>query len=295
MRLAQEEPTRLKSEADKARLNLCSQSDAMSARIEAAEQLSLSWKEYSIERQKAEEQLNLAKLEYKNVLKRTEAAALSGQPRLYWFAKAMFAKLRRHSLSYQVFEAQAKLDALEASHRRLQNLVKNLRLETTSIHHLLSDDDAAQSRAAEHADQMADMWQREHVVVRELESWQLKTTELDIKSANAAAAFIGIVRRQESSETKNNPGVVHSEQMLTSRLAHIGFTNKTKLMTLVEEAEFAAEHAEKDLQKVRDGLTTAAQAAVDGKASRMSREWVDYCKGIVRRYFDYGTGSTTPS
>lgn len=294
MTMAQEEPSRLKSEIERAMLAMNAQSHSLAARVDAAAQMSLSWNEFSIEREKVDDLLALARHEYKTVLKRTEAAALSGQPRLYWFAKAMFAKLRKHSLEYQVFEAKVKLEALEASHQRLLSLLKSLQLDTRQKANLLIDEATAETRSVEHSQLMAEVWQLHRAESADLERWQRKTLELDVANANSSAAIAGVAQRKRPVAIQSSPVIVQTEKMLTSQLAHVGFINKSKLLGLVEQSEFAAEHAEKDLQKVREGLRTAAEAAVDGKPTRMSREWVDYCKGIVCRYFDQGTDTSTP-
>lgn len=292
--MAQEEPARLRAEVEKAILAVNAESQSLGAQVDAAAQLSLSWKEYSMEQQKFEEQLNLARQEYKTVLKRTEVAALSGQPRLYWYAKAMFAKLRKHSLEYQVFEAKAKLDALESAQRRLLSLLKSLQLDVKQANTLLTDESRADARSTEHSRQMADVWQRQRSALLDLESWQRKLMELDVAHANSGAVISGVNHAKQSEDSYRQPTIVQSEKMLTSNLAHVGFINKSKLLSLIEQSEFAADHAEKDLQKVRDGLRTAAEATIDGKPTRMSREWVDYCKGIVCRYFDHESVTSTP-
>ncbi|MEY2987122.1 MAG: hypothetical protein RJB13_643 [Pseudomonadota bacterium] len=294
MHMAQEEPSRLKSEMERAMLAVSARSQSLAAQVDAAAQMALSWKEYSMEREKVEEQLNLARYEYKTVLKRTEVAALSGQPRLYWFAKAMFAKLRKHSLEYQVFEAKVKLDALESSYQRLLSLQKSLQLDVRQMGNILTDEATAETRSTEHSQLMAEVWQQHQAESLELERWQRKAVELDVANANSGAAIAGVTNSKNRSCSQRSPVVVQSEKMLTSKLAHVGFINKTKLLGLVEQSEFAAEHAEKDLQKVREGLRTAADAAVDGKATRMSREWVDYCKSIVCRYFEHDSNASTP-
>lgn len=293
MLMAQEEPLRLKSEVEKAKQVIHAESDSLSAKVDGAAQMSLSWRDFEIEREKVEEQFNHARYEYKTVLKRTESAALSGQPRLYWFAKSMFAQLRKHSLEYQVFEAKTKLEALEASYSRLLGLVKNLRLDVKTALSQVVDDAVAKDRSHEHAQTMNEMWERHRSAVTDYENLQRKTTEVDIASANSSAVFAGMPNSRLAEYSKPTPAIVHSEKMLTSQLAHVGFINKSKLMGLIEQSEFAAEHAERDLQKIRDGLRTAAEAAVDGRATRMSREWVEYCKGIVCRYFEHGTDSST--
>ena len=294
MQMAQEEPSRLKSEIEKAMHAVNAQSRSLGAQVDAATQLSLSWREYSEEREKVEEQLNLARHEYKTVLKRTEAAALSGQPRLYWFAKAMFAKLRKHSLEYQVFEAKVKLEALESSHQRLRSLFKSLQLNVKQAGTFLSDDATAEARSSEHSQLMAEVWLRHQAQAVDFERWQRKATELDVASANSGAVIAGVERPMHKNCIQRRPAIVQSEKMLTSQLAHLGFINKSKLLGLVEQSEFAADHAEKDLQKVSEGLRSAAESTIDGKPTRMSREWVDYCKGIVCRYFDHGTETSTP-
>jgi hypothetical protein len=295
MEMVQDEPQRLKSESEKIKSKILANATALKVRVEAAERLSLLWKEYCEERKQTEEQLAIARAQYKDVLKRTEAAALSGQPRLYWFAKSMFAKLRKHSLEYQVTEARSKLEALQDTLEKLTTLARKLGLEKNGkeLVHVV-DFDASERLSDEHSALMSEVWQRSESIDQENLSLQSKLIELDIKIANSSA----LVAEAPSSQPRENgiaqPRVVGSDKMLTSRLPHLGFVNKTKLISVTDQSEYAAEHAERDLQKVRDGLRMASDAMVAGRATRTSREWMEYCKTIVCRYNEQTSEVSTP-
>lgn len=294
--MALEDPQRLKSESERAKQKVLTESTALKTRIEAAERLSLLWKEYSAERKKTEEQLSQARAQYKEVLKRTEAAALSGQPRLYWFAKAMFAKLRRHSLEYQVAEAQHKHAALAGALEQLNLISRKLALSRNAdgVSHLF-DYDEAERKSAEHSTQMSTHWQSLQKVKDQTQTLQQKLSDIDVTLANSSALIAGPKTSSTVMPETHRPRVVDSEKMLTSRLPFVGFVNKTKLIALVEQGEYAAEHAERDLSKVRDGLKMASEAAVGGRATRMTRDWLEYCKAIVCRYDEQTERPSTPS
>jgi len=294
MVMVQDEPQRLRSESEKVRQRILAQTAALKTRVEAAERLSLLWREYCEDRRKTEEYLALARSEYKEVLKRTETAALSGQPRLYWFAKSMFAKLRRHSLEYQVSEAKLKLAALQAARDKLISVVKRMNLDDgTALTHL-HDFDIAEKLSAEHAHYMAEAFLRSEKLQVETVSVQKKLLELDIILNNATALVAEAAAATSSVREGRSPVVIDSEKMLTSRLPHVGFVNRPKLMALIDQCEYAAEHAEKDLQKVRDGLKCATEAAIGGRPTRTSRDWMDYCRTIVCRYKEQSVEPSTP-
>ena len=283
-----DEPPRLKSEADRLRMQILAQRAAVKTRIEAAERLSFNWKEYLEERRKADEQLTLARAQYKEVLKRTENAALSGQPRLYWFAKSMFAKLRRHSLEYQVSESQQKLSALELAFAKLNSLVGKLGVnpKNKELSHLFNFEDAERA-SSDHSKVMTELWVRVEQTDREMQKLQKKLANLDVTSANFAALVSGAKTVAGLFPYSRQARIVDSEIMLTSRLPFVGFVNKTKLTAQIEQGEYAAEHAERDLQKVREGIKMASEAAVGGRPTRMTRDWLDYCKTIVCRYDEH--------
>lgn len=295
MEMVQEEPQRLKSESEKIKFKILANAPALKVRVEAAERLSLLWRESFEERKQIEEQLARARAQYKDVLKRTEVAALSGQPRLYWFAKSMFAKLRKHSLEYQVTEARSKVEALEETLEKLSILGRKLGLGKNGkdLAHIV-DFDASERLSDEHAALMSEAWQRGEGVDQENLSLQSKSIELDIKIANCSA----LVAEAPNSHPRQNgiaqPRVVESNRMLTSRLPHLGFVNKTKLISVTDQSEYAADHAERDLQKVRDGLRMAADAMAAGRETRTSREWMEYCKTIVYRYNEQSSEPSTP-
>jgi hypothetical protein len=295
MVMVQDEPQRLRSESEKVRQKILAQTAALKTRVESAERLNLLWREYCDERKRTEECLALARTEYKEVLRKTESAALSGQPRLYWFAKSMFSKLRRHSLEYQVSEAKQKLAALHVAREKLVSLVRRMNLDDgTALVHLF-DFDSAERFSSEHAQFMSEVFERIQNLQSEQSTLQKKILELDITINNATALVAEAASAAGTRSHGKAPAIIDSEKMLTSRLPHVGFVNRPKLLALIDQCEYAAEHAERDLQKVRDGLKCASEAAPGGRLSRTSRDWLEYCRTIVCRYKEQlGEASTPP-
>jgi hypothetical protein len=294
MVMVQDEPQRLKSESEKIRQKILTQTAALRTRVEAAERLAMPWREYADERKKTDETLALARTEYKEVLKKTESAALSGQPRLYWFAKSMFAKLRRHSLEYQVSEAKLKLAALQDARDRLVSLARRMNLDDrVSLSNVL-EFESAEKLSVEHSNFMAESFQRIQGLQDEQAALLKKILELDIKLTNVASLVAELSAPAGSQGKVKPPVVIDSEKMLTSRLPHVGFVNRPKLLTLIDQCEYAADHAERDLQKVRDAIKSASEAAQGGRLTRTSREWLEYSRAIVCRYNEQPVEALTP-
>ena len=294
MAMVQDEPQRLKSESEKLRQKILAQTEALRTRVEAAERLSLPWREYTEERKKTDEALSFARSEYKEVLKKTESAALSGQPRLYWLAKSMFAKLRRHSLEYQVIEAKVKLAALQDARDKLWLIVKRMNLDEILPCEHIFEFETAEKLSVEHAKQMSDTFQRIRKHREEQETLTKKILEQEIKLTNAMALVVGPTAGSGTVFTAKPPVVIDSDKMLTSRLPHVGFVNRPKLLTLIDQCEYAADHAERDLQKVRDAVKYASDSAMGRRPTRTSREWLEYSRTIVCRYNEQLTETLPP-
>lgn len=287
MEAVREEPQLLKSECEKIKNKILSKNEMLKVWLEASGRLGSLWNEYVSEKNKMEAQLTEARQQYKDVLKKTENGALSGLPRLYWFSKSMFANLRKHSIQYQVNEARFKHESLEAVRMRLVALAKTMGLDRSSTAEVIHSEtllDESQQKA--YSDGMVEVWRQGEKICGESEQIRGKLTELDVRITNASALVVGTSAPLPESGVPL-PVVVENERMLTSRSPYVGFVNKTKLMSLIEQCESAAEHAERDLQKVREGLKMAAESSPAGRVTRATQDWLDYCRAIVCRYDEH--------
>ncbi|MEY4066232.1 MAG: hypothetical protein RIR26_2440 [Pseudomonadota bacterium] len=287
MEAVREEPQLLKSECEKIKNKILAKNEMLKVWLEASGRMAPLWKDYVSERNNIESQLTEARQQYKEVLKRTENAALSGLPRLYWFSKSMFANLRKHSLQYQVNEARYKHEALEAARTRLVALAKTMGLDrSTTTETILSETHLDETQQKAYSDSMTELWRQGEKIETDSQEIRHKLAELEIRITNAASLVVGASAVANDTGT-GQPLVVENERMLTSRSPYVGFVNKTKLMSLIEQCESAAEHAERDLQKVREGLKMAAESSPAGRVTRATRDWLDYCKAIVTRYEEH--------
>jgi hypothetical protein len=297
IRRAKENPEELKSESDALAAEVAEKFPFIKLFTESSGRFAGEWNQYENLRKSVEESLSSAKKIYKETLKKTEASAQHGQPKLYWLAKALFARLRKQSLEFQIRESEIKIESLNRVKADLKQILSKMNSTSGSncdFEQLASDTNFADSVSKRHAVDLQVEWERcenafskneELVEKRELAEIEQSVAEALVSEVKSTA-FLG----SSSAAVRK----IDSPRMMVSRLAHVGFSNRPRLMMLIERSEYAARHAEGDLDKVREGLKLAADAAVDGRATSLSREWIDYCRTIVARYEVLAEPDVTP-
>lgn len=243
------------------------------------------WQSVCELRSRVDEGLLRARKLYREVLKKTESAALLGKPRLYWLAKFLFVDVRRKSLEYQLCEADCKIAALNDARARLQSIMNQFSLRSSPEKlELLNDRDLAEAKSRKHAVDLQVEWEKASHCSAQNRELKERVELAEIRKALVDASFNACGPERSADDGGQKPRAIDSPRQLTSALPHLGFSNRIRLMKLIEQSEHAALHAEQDLEKVRDGLSAAREAAVSGRTTRVTREWLDYCKTIVSRY-----------
>jgi len=295
MDLLKENPQQLRSESEKILAKHLRDGSIMALRMDSSSRFARRWLDYNELKRRVEEQLQKSRLHYREVLKKTESAALSGRPRLYWIAKALFAKLRFHSLEYQLAEAQLKQKIISQKRDELAALARRLDVSLKSqLPAEVDDAQMAEQVSREHSSELNAIWDGENKLLQTEQELSQRLLDLELKLANSQALVAESFSSHAHSSGVFAARIVDSPAMLTSALPYLGFANKAKLLSLVEQCEYAAEHAERDLEKVREGLCKANEAWVAGRPSRTTREWLDYCRVIVARYAAQLEASSTP-
>ncbi|MEY3902815.1 MAG: hypothetical protein RL189_2121 [Pseudomonadota bacterium] len=252
---------------------------------DSAERFSREWQLVCEMRTQVDEGLLQARKIYREVLKKTESAALLGKPRLYWLAKFLFVDVRKKSLEYQLREADYKIAALNDARARLQLIMSQFNLKVSPENlELLNNRESAEARSKKHAVDLQVEWEKaSHCSIQNRELRE-RVEIAEIRQALTEASLTTMLPGTSAEDCSRKLRAIDSPRQLTSALPHVGFSNRIKLMKLIEQSEHAALHAEQDLHKVRDGLACAREAAVDGRTTSVTREWLDYCKTIVSRY-----------
>lgn len=252
---------------------------------DSAQRFAQDWQSVCDLRSRVDEGLLRARKLYREVLKKAESAALLGKPRLYWLAKFLFVDVRKKSLEYQLHEADCKIAALNDARARLQLIVNQFSLKLSPENsELLNDRELAEAKSRKHAVDLQIEWEKASHCSAQNRELKERVEFAEIRRALTDASFSPSGPARSADDGGQKPRTIDSPRQLTSALPHIGFSNRIRLMKLIEQSEHAALHAEQDLQKVRDGLSSAREAAVSGRTTRVTREWLDYCKTIVARY-----------
>ncbi len=295
IRRAQENPEQLQSEAEALIAQYLEREGCVRLFTESSDRFAYDWETLVSLRKSVDESLNNARKTYREVLKKTESAGLQGQPKLYWLGKVLFAKLRKQSLQYQIRESEIKIAALKSARDELVDLLKKLQFDSLDENFkLIEDREAAEVLSKKHAVDLQVQWEKSESVTQQNTELAERAERFEIEQAVADA----LVSEMEAGEGRKLASIhlrkIDSPKMLTSRLPHVGFSNRPKLMTLVEKGEYSAVHAERDLEKVREGIKLAAEAAVQGQATSVTREWLQYCRTIVGRYEQLAESDATP-
>jgi hypothetical protein len=252
---------------------------------DSAERFAREWQMVCELRSRVDEGLLQARKLYREVLKKSESAALLGKPRLYWLAKHLFVDVRKKSLEYQLREADCKIAALNDARARLQMIISQFSIKLSPENlELLNNREWAEAKSKKHAVDLQVEWEKASHCSAQNRELKERAEIADIRQALTDASFTPSGPAASVEESKVMPRTIDSPLQLTSALPYVGFSNRIRLMKLIEQSEHAAMHAEQDLQKVRNGLSCAREAAVDGRTTRVTREWLDYCKTIVSRY-----------
>jgi len=295
IRRAQENPEQLHSEAEALIAQYLEREDCVRLFTEASDRFEYDWETLVSLRKSVDESLNNARKTYRDVLKKTESAGLQGQPKLYWLGKVLFAKLRKQSLQYQIQESEIKIAALKSARDELVDLLKRVQSDTHAINlRLIEDRDAADVLSKKHAVDLQVQWEKSESASQQKIELAERADRFEIEQAVADAVVSEMQAGEVRKIAKSHLRKIDSPKMLTSRLPHVGFSNRPKLMTLLEKGEYSAAHAERDLDKVREGIKLAAEAAVQGQATSVTREWLQYCRTIVGRYEQLAESDATP-
>jgi hypothetical protein len=295
IRRAKESPEELKSESDSLVAENAEKYSYLRLFTETAGRFSEDWTAYESLKNSVDESLLSARRSYKDALKKTEASALHGQPKLYWLAKFLFAKLRKQSLEYQIREAEIKIESLNRAKSELVQTFKKLNSSPNSEFGLLAANaELADSLSRKHSVDLQVEWERCETAMHQNAELAEKAHRAEIEQAVADALVSEMKTFGRHEPHPYTVRKIDSPKMMVSRSAHVGFSNRPRLMVLIERGEHAARHAENDLEKVREGLKLASDAAVDGRATSMSREWLDYCRTIVSRYEELAEPDVTP-
>lgn len=292
---AQEDPEKLRIEVDALTSDLLEKNSATQIFLDSMDRFSAEWTQVSELRKQVDATLLGAKKTYKETLKKTENSALKGKPRLYWLAKALFATLRRHSLNYQVAEIETKIAALNEARTQLTGLLKRYRVVLSlESAELLTNAEFAESKSRRHAVDLQVEWERLKSSISQREELKEKCEKASVQQAVSDAMITEMAVTTSGVDVNKNMRKIDSPRLLTSQLPYLGFSNRPRLKKLIEQSEYSAQHAEQDLEKVREGLRLAAESSVDGRATSVSLEWLEYCKMIVSRYDQQPISSVTP-
>ncbi|NBX18477.1 MAG: hypothetical protein EBR09_14060 [Proteobacteria bacterium] len=294
---AKESPDELKTACDSAAAESKLKFVCLDLFAGCAERFDGDWSSYDSLKKSVDESLLEARKLYKETLKKTEASALHGKPKLYWLAKYLFAKLRKQSLEYQIKEAEIKIESLVRMKTELTQILKKMTSggSTYSVFdQLVSDSEFSEAVSKKHAVDLHVEWERFETAMQQNEELTEKGRRHEIEQSVADALVSGIKSSGPVCTLSRPVRKVDSPKMLLSRLAHVGFANRPRLKMLIERGEHSARHAEVDLDKVREGLRLAAEASVDGRATSMSREWIEYCRSIAARYEELAEPDVTP-
>ncbi|NBW80572.1 hypothetical protein EBR21_02350 [bacterium] len=295
IKTAQEEPQKIRGLVEDIALGELSEDPALRMFVQTLERFDLQWRTVTDLRATVDESIASARKHYRELLKKTEASALRGRPRLYWYAKHLFARLRKNSLEYQIQEAEHKIQSLRAAQQALAVLLEKTRTGLNQgMEELLANRELAEQRSRKHAGEIEQIRIEFSACERANRELTNAYQRMEIKQSvmEAVVREMGFV--DGAVEQQSPPRTIDSPRMLTSTLPYVGFSNRPKLKTLIEKSEYAAEHAERDLEKVKDGLKLANEAAVDGRATSVSIDWLAYCKVIVSRYEELAAQHVTP-
>jgi hypothetical protein len=295
LKIAQEHPQDLQVEADALTAEMIENDDVIRMFSDCCERFENDWQQVSALRKSVDESLHNARQLYKAVLKKSESFALQGRPRLYWLAKSLFAQLRRHSLEYQIQEAEAKIHSLQVAKQQLQSLLNRMQTDITEpVSNLLEERENSEMVSRRHGTEMRSLWEQYSGCQSKNSELREKIQRFEIEKAVTEALVSEMSVNRRSNDATVPVRVIDSPKMLTSTLPFLGFSNRPKLKTNVEQAEYAAIYAEKDLEKVRDGVRLANEAAVHGRATSVSIDWINYCRLIVTRYEELLKPQVTP-
>lgn len=295
IKACQENPQSIIAEAE----NLFAQKTASRSMLNVfyflSERFAKSWLEVESLRKGVDEGLARSRKIYRDAMKRTESLALQGKPRLYWMAKLLFASLRKHSVEYQLREAEIKLDALKQARNSLLEVARSHRIHVSAeSEQLLNSRESAELKSKKHAMDLSAEWNKLFTAMERNRKLKEQMEMMDIRQSISDAAVNGLMVSDLPKYSGSQVRTIDSPRLMTSKLPYVGFSNRPRLMTLVEQSEYSAHHAEQDLEKVREGLRCANEAAVGGRATRVSLEWIEYCRVIVSRYEQLAGSDVTP-
>lgn len=295
IRMARDEPEKLTADLDLAIEEKLVANESIRLIAAASEKFASDWAKVCALRGVVEESLSHARKLYRDVLKKTEVAARHGRPRLYWLAKALFSGSRRQSLEYQIREAEIKIAALQGARAELAKILVECRpIPNDETQQLLSDREFSEHRTKRHAVDLQVAWEKYETCLKMNQELNDRAERQEIQRAVSDAVVCEVALTQGTPTLTSSLRKIDSPRMLLSKLPHVGFANRPRLMSALEQSEYAAEHAENDLEKVREGLRLANEAAVEGRASSLSVEWLEYCRSIVSRYENVAGRLTTP-
>jgi predicted XRE-type DNA-binding protein len=295
IKTAQEEPQKIRNVIEDIIRRELSADPALQMFIQTLERFEEQWRAVTDLRSTVDESIISARKHYRELLKKTEASALRGKPRLYWYAKHLFARLRKNSLEYQIQEAEHKIQSLRAAQQALLGLLEKTRTGLNQgIDELLANRDIAEQKSRKHAFEIESIRNEFNSCERVNQELRNAFQRMEIKQSVMEAVVREMGFFEGAQEQLAQLRHIDSPRMLTSKLPYVGFSNRPKLKTLIEKSEYAAEHAERDLEKVKEGLKLANEAAVDGRATSVSIDWLAYCKVIVSRYEELAAQHVTP-
>lgn len=285
IRVAQAHPERMQARADALRSELLEKNPSIKFYTMVSERLNNDWRQFVELRFTIDHLLHGARKLYKDVLKKTESAGLQGHPRLYWLAKSLFSNLRKHSLQYQIKEVELKTTALKVARAELQSLVNRFHIDTNSdVKNLLENRSVAEGKSKKHAVDLQIAWEKVESCVAQNRELKEKIDRLDVQEAVREALVSERDHVSSDCQKKSKVRTIDSPCLLTSRSPYVGFSNRPKLMSIIEQSEYSAQQAEQDLEKVREGLRLAIASSIEGRATSVSFEWIEYCQVIVSRY-----------
>ncbi|MFZ9521368.1 MAG: hypothetical protein ACO3A4_12920 [Silvanigrellaceae bacterium] len=295
IKMAQDEPQRVRKVIDELIEHELSSNSSLKMFFETSMRFEEQWRKVSELRLVVDESIIAARKNYRELLKKTEASAMRGSPRLYWFAKQLFSRIRKNSIEYQIAEAEHKLESLRTAQQVLMTLLEKTRTGMNNeVGELLLSRELAEQKSRKHSSEIElirNEYNTSGTTNLELKNI-LQRMEIKQSVVEAVVRDLGCIDGPEGQHCQ--PKTIDSPRMLTSKLPYVGFSNRPKLKTLIEKSEYAAEHAERDLEKVREGLKFANEAAVNGRATSVSIDWLAYCKEIVTRYEEVAAQHVTP-